>query len=524
MVKYVRGGNFVVDLVACVLAGLGLWASFPTLSLWWLTIPALAVFFSRIDTAGVLRSAVLSAVFGFSFWLPLIEWVRLATGGWLPWVALVSVQVLFFVVFGMSCAVVRTWAWARTALGQAAIYAFLWVAIEQCRSRFPWTGFPWGNIAVVQVDSPLGHLAPLGGEVLVSCVTVLIAVLVRRAFALRMEFDFTRWWFRPFLLLAAGALFVGPLALPIPAQQEAQALTVGVIQGGVELPGARTFSIEGKVTSNHLAQTERLADSGETVDLVVWGETSADRDPRVSDTVSTMVTTAAERVNAPILLGFTTVEEDLRWNWIGTWYQGRGIDENSLYAKQKPVPFGEFIPWRSVISRLATEAAQVNIDMAAAVNPPLMEVQLHDGRRIRAAVGICFESAYESLIGDGVRRGGQLIITPSNNYHFRTSAESAQQGQLLRFRALEFSRSAIQASTTGESLIIRPNGSVQALTAPETADFIVGQVPLRTTITPAARMGEIPAYFVMLMSATVVFISIGGVIARRNTSTSAKKN
>ena len=69
-----------------------------------------------------------------------------------------------------------------------------------------------------------------------------------------------------------------------------------------------------------------------------------------------------------------------------------------------------------------------------------MTIQARDGRSVPLAVGICFEAAYPLVIGDGVARGGQAIVVPSNNYHFRSSGESAQQGQLLRMRAMEYSR------------------------------------------------------------------------------------
>ena len=106
------------------------------------------------------------------------------------------------------------------------------------------------------------------------------------------------------------------------------------------------------------------------------------------------------------------------------------------------------------------------------------------------AVGICFEGAYPSVIGEGVAAGGQMIVTPSNNYHFRSSGESAQQGQLLRMRAMEYSRSAVQSSTTGHSYVIRPDGSVLASTDTESVATLVADVPLRSSLTLTARAGE----------------------------------
>ena len=131
-----------------------------------------------------------------------------------------------------------------------------------------------------------------------------------------------------------------------------------------------------------------------------------------------------------------------------------------------------------------------------------MTVQARDGRSVPLAVGICFEAAYPHVIGEGVTRGGQAIVVPSNNYHFRSSGESAQQGQLLRMRAMEYSRSAIQASTTGHSYVIRPDGSILASTGTEEAATLTADIPLRSSQTLTASAGErIPG---AVMAATLV--------------------
>ncbi len=174
------------------------------------------------------------------------------------------------------------------------------------------------------------------------------------------------------------------------------------------------------------------------------------------------------------------------------------MDEQARYSKHVPVPFGEFIPFRELVASFATEAAQAAKDMEAGDETPLMSVPARDGRRVPVAVGICFEGAYPSVIGEGVARGGQMIVTPSNNYHFRSSGESAQQGQLLRMRAMEYSRSAVQSSTTGHSYVIRPDG-VLASTDTESVATLVADVPLRSSLTVTARAGErIPLAFMGL--------------------------
>ncbi|MDC4233310.1 apolipoprotein N-acyltransferase [Actinomyces sp. B33] len=505
-----------VDVAVSAVAGAALWASFPELSWWWASIPALAVFFSRVDTASAPRALVNAGAFGAAFWLPLISWAPLATGGgWLPWAALAGSQIVFLLGWALVARLVRVWRWTRGPVGQALVYAVTWTGVEELRSSTPWTGFPWGSVALPQVDSPLGHVAPYGGHVGVAMMTVAIAVLVRRAFSLSRFQDVVRWWGRPLLLAGAVVLFVAPAALVLPNGQEAGALRVGVVQGDVPLPGPAAFAREGEVASLNAAMTDEIARAGEGVDLVIWGETGADRDPRESALVEGIVSVSADRVGAPMLIGFANERGAQRWNWLGVWYPGSGLDESSLYAKQRPVPFGEFIPFRSVVSALATEAAQVGMDMAAGSAPGYMEARVSGSRTVPMAVGICFESAYADLIAEGVRLGGQVIVTPSNNYHFRRSSESAQQGQLLRMRAMEYSRSAIQASTTGRSYVIRPDGSVQAVTEAQAADALVATVPLRTSVTWAAVLDPWPSRVVVWATGVFVLMSAGAGLALR---------
>ena len=118
------------------------------------------------------------------------------------------------------------------------------------------------------------------------------------------------------------------------------------------------------------------------------------------------------------------------------------------------------------------------------------------------------------MIGDGVTRGGQAIVVPSNNYHFRSSGESAQQGQLLRMRAMEYSRSAVQASTTGHSYVIRPDGSILASTGTEEAATLAADIPLRTSQTLTALAGERIPGAVMVATLIIAILTTATVIGQ----------
>lgn len=496
------------DSIIAAIAGLALYASFPPVGWWWLSVPALAVYVSRIDEAKAPRALTVTFVFGMSFWIPLIDWIPMAVGMTPPWFVLALVQTFFFMGWVLFVRWTQLWRWARGPLLQAFLFALTWAGVDAARSRWPWSGFPWGSVALPQVDSPLGHLAPYGGTTIITAVVIFLAVLVRRAFAARDAAVVREHWFsRPALAVIVAAAYVAPIAISLPNQAENGMLRVGVVQGDIALPGAEAYSREGEVTDNNVRASLDLASSPQVIDrpidIALWGEGSVDRDPLAFPAIGQAVDSAATALNAPILIGYTNLNEhDRVKNWLAVWEPGTGIDKAARYSKHVPVPFGEFIPFRDVIASLATQVARASKDMEAGEEPPLMTVQARDGRSVPLAVGICFEAAYPHVIGEGVTRGGQAIVVPSNNYHFRSSGESAQQGQLLRMRAMEYSRSAVQASTTGHSYVIRPDGSILASTGTEEAATLTADIPLRSSQTLTASAGErIPG---AVMAATLV--------------------
>lgn len=471
-------------------AAAGMWASFPDVGWWFLQVPALALLVAAVDRVGATRAAWYGFAFGLAFFIPHISWANVATGGtYLPWIALATAQALFLGAWAWSVAVARVWARLRTAWGEALACALAWVGFEQLRSRIPFGGFPWAKLAYAQVDAPLGHVAPIGGEVAVSFLLVFGAVLLRRAVSLAPAHADGRWYARPACVGVALAILAAPLAIPLPTSQQAGSVRVGIVQGNVEVPMERTFATPLKVTRNHTRETLALARAHRDPDVVMWGENSTDRDPRWDDGAMALVQRASSAVGVPMLVGIVETTDAVRYNWVGVWYPKTGLDPD-MYGKQHPVPFGEYIPWRAELSHLATDVAKVSVDMAPVDNPGFLKIALNDGRTLPIALGICFEVAYEPILDEGVRMGGQMLVIPTNNAHFRASAESTQQLQMLRFRAVEFGRSAVQVSTNGVSAAIRPDGGVVAQTGRQVPAWLVEELPLRTSLTPAARMGE----------------------------------
>ena len=109
--------------------------------------------------------------------------------GVVPWFALAVLQSLYLALLVPRRAVaLRRSARGAGRMSAAGLVAALWVGQEALRDRTPYGGFPWARLAFSQADSPLGHLAAVGGAPLVTFAVALVgrAARGRRAVAARL--------------------------------------------------------------------------------------------------------------------------------------------------------------------------------------------------------------------------------------------------------------------------------------------------------------------------------------------------
>ena len=79
---------------------------------------------------------------------------------------------------------------------------------------------------------------------------------------------------------------------------------------------------------------------------------------------------------------------------------------------------------------------------------------------------------------------------------------------------MEYSRSAVQASTTGHSYVIRPDGSILASTGTEEAATLAADIPLRTSQTLTALAGERIPGAVMVATLIIAILTTVTVIGQ----------
>ncbi|HTW19537.1 MAG TPA: apolipoprotein N-acyltransferase [Mycobacteriales bacterium] len=500
---------------AAVAAGVAVWVTFPPLGFW----PA-----GLVGVAGlalVLRApasrrwtAVLGYLFGLGLWVPLLSFLR--GYGLDAWFGLAAIESLWFLGLALALRVVlRGRWWPLTS-------ALVWVGQEFLRDRVPWQGFPWGRLAFGQANSPLVHLAAIGGAPLVTFAVALGGGALAYVAATR------RPSVRTLAAVAAVALVVaGPLAISLPTGGTSRggapsSVVVAAIQGNVPRLGLDAFAQRHAVTANHAAETELLArrvaaGAAPKPDFVVWPENSDDLDPRVDAQSRQDIEAAASAIGVPMLVG--AVLDGPGPNHV----QNAGIvwspttGPGQIYVKRHLVPFGEYLPFRGVLTRLFPKFKLIAKDFVPGHRPGVLRI---GGTTIGDT--ICFEIADDTVVRQAITGGGRLLVVQTNNASYEHKGDSgyggetAQQLAIARLRAVEHGRAVVVAATSGVSAMIAPNGQVLARTGVFEPAYLDRRLPLRDPLTIADRVGAWPEW---ILSVAGLLALLAGLIRRRGRST-----
>jgi len=422
-------------------------------------------------------SMLLGFVFGFTFFLVLLPWMTVI--GTDAWLVLSAYCALWNGVFGAAVGPL-----SRIRGGPWWI-ASAWVVMEALRGRVPLGGFPWGELAFSQGNSPMAALGSLAGMVGITFIIVLIAGLI-------IESVRTRGW----VLSVSVVVVVGLVALLIPRPLEfggtSSTATVAAIQGGTPGTGMEALDVRRAVLQNHVDQTLALAqavDAGDVPrpDFVLWPENSSDIDPYRDETVAADISATAAAVGAPILVGAVVQTYD------PTKVENSGIvwdpetGPGDRYIKNYPVPFGEFVPFREQLAPLIGRFDRVPRDFVGGDEAGVLEI---GGVVIGDA--ICFEVAYDDVFTAVIDGGAELITVQTNNATYQGTGQPAQQWDIERMRALQTGRTVVVASTTGISGVIAANGTVLERLDEGERGYFVAEVELRTGRTPSTLIGPLP--------------------------------
>lgn len=415
--------------------------------------------------------------------------------------------------------------------------AAAWGFGEWVLSVFPFDGFMWMRLGYSQVDSPLAGFYPFTGAAFVSFLVALIGHLlawtvnavadrgVRSApQTIRNRPPRTRTsGFRAGVTGATllGLLGVGGLGTGWDAPRTTFGdVQVGWVQGGAPGGGVYGLGPARTITTNQAKQTDALMSEVEAgrlpaPDVVVWPENATDMDPRSDALTSRLVEGSVARASVPILVGSIysddTAEER---QTVALWWTRDGVV--GTYAKRNLVPFGEWIPFRSVLLPLIPELRYVGYQSVPGTEPGALAVTLNDGRALSVGVAICYEVIYPHTLYEAADAGAQLMVVQSSNAMYQGTIQIDQQFAVTRVRAAEMRTQILVVTTSGVSGRIGAHGEVLMRAPDHVGAAGVETMTLASTRTPAMVLGRLLEALVVLAGAAS--LALGALTTRGRAS------
>ncbi|MDM4764010.1 apolipoprotein N-acyltransferase [Galbitalea sp. SE-J8] len=481
-------------LALAIGAGPVLDAAFPEIGFWPAILPGIAMVLVALVGRRAGAAFLVGLVAGTSFYLVDIPWIQQFLGdsfGALSLVPLLGLSIfegLFWGVGAILVALAYRWV-PRLGVHRAllpVVVAGLWTLREWVTSTWPFGGFSWGRVGFTQAEGPL---APLLSWIGTAGVTFLIVLAVAAAIEAARARS-----------LGGGAVLAASViaALLVPSFPVTidGTMRVAAVQGDGRA-GYFDRAAYGELLE---AQTEAtypvLDDPG--LDVVVWPEGGTDVDPETRAEAARIFDAISRRTGAPLVSGVITTRGDLTYNTSIVWQAGRGITD--YYDKRHPVPFGEYVPLRSLIEPLVPDLiGLIGRDYTPGSTDPVARIG-----DVVVGLNICFDIVDDALLRETVDDGAQIVFAQSNNADFGRTDESVQQLAIARVRALETGRSIVVVSTVGQSAIIRPDGTTMDSVPRYTPAAMVDDVPLSTTRTAAVVTGAGVEELVSLFGLAVV--------------------
>jgi apolipoprotein N-acyltransferase len=446
----------------------------------WLAWFALAPFLWGVreeQPAGAFRRGY---VFGLVYFVVSLYWLQnVKPMGWwgarIGWLALSSYLALFPAAFA--------WITSR-GLGKGWRLGLLWVPaawtlLEFLRSWL-FSGFPWAGLGDSQYQNfqvlPVAAVAGVYGLHFLVC----FANVFWASFFGGLLPGGKAFWLQTLaVVLAFGWMSWQGRFHETPAAPRAR---VAVIQGNVDQDVEWTEAYKAGLMRTYLGLMDKSKALG--AQAMVWPEGTFPGifSPAVPEGRS--LVDFARKNQVDLLVGADVYD------------QGRGTFGNAAvwvganggygsYLKQHLVPFGEYVPFRSLLPFVDKAVKRFGVvDFAPGSGPVVFPT-----RAGQAAPLICYEGIFPELCAVPAAKANWLTVMTFDTW-YGDSAAPYQHVGLAVLRAVEQGRWLARAGATGISCFISPQGEILDAVPLNQAGFAVREIPLLTQPTLYQRWGN----------------------------------
>lgn len=506
-----------------LLSGLLLFLSFPRIDFYplaWIAMVPLLIFLYDKDNWTAFKAGFFAGIvyfFGTTYWI----YHSMNQYGSIPLIPSLFIVLILCAYLGLYPAIFSL-LYARyirkTDFPVLFIAPILWTTLEFVRS-YALTGFPWSSLGYSQYRFlPLIQIADITGIYGVSFLIVAVngaiadLLLLKRRHEERPLYSFLPT-LSGFVLLALALIATLSYGFFRLHQERAgRDITVAIIQGNIEQDKKWDPSYQKTVLDTYRELS--LSVAGRKPDLIVWPETSA---PFYfgNDKILTEEMVAFEKqLNSYLLFGSVLLkkqrfgpmdhgaEKTARKPEIRATNSAVLLNKDGnvsyIYDKIHLVPFGEYVPLRSLL--FFVEKLTVGIgDYSPGYSYTKAVTPFGSFGTL-----ICYEIIFPGLVRKFYVRGGDFIVTITNDAWFGNTYGPYQHFSMSVFRAIENRKPVIRAANTGISGFIDSCGRILDKTRLFQKTSLVGNVSTDRTLSIYTKYGDIFSYLCMVCFLTLL--------------------
>jgi apolipoprotein N-acyltransferase len=512
-------------------AGVASVLALPPFHLWPLLFVTFPVLVWLLDGSGgglrgIWRAALTGWLFGFGYLLAGLYWLGHAflvdaqTFGWMLPFAVLTVPAGLAIFPAAGTALTRL-LWTRGAVRILALAVAL-TATEWLRGNVL-TGFPWNTFGYA-LTAPLA-LAQGAALVGIWGLTFLaIAAFASPATLADERADTNRPWLPVTLaivVLAALAVY-GTLRLARTPTAFVPGVQLRIMQPNLQQDEKFDYTAKDQVMKHYLDLSRRVTGAAPRgladVTHLIWPESAFPfyllREPDALAQIGALLPEGAV-----LITGADRIEDPRRGENPRIYNSIMVLDHNgsvvAVYDKVHLVPFGEYLPFQTLLERIGfVQLTKVEGGYLAGEPRRALVVP----RAAPLLPLLCYEIIFPGEIMPRGERPGWLVNLTNDGW-FGISSGPYQHLEQARLRAIETGLPLVRAANTGISAVIDPLGrTLESL--PLGAEGLL-DAPLPQPVAPPlyARVGDIPAGTVVLLTLAVL---AGLRLRERRTGATAK--
>jgi apolipoprotein N-acyltransferase len=354
----------------------------------------------------------------------------------------------------------------RTRLPAVLTMPIAWTAVEWVRTYFP-IGFPWNLVGYTAYRNlELIQFAEFTGVYGVSALivffnAVVYLVIFRRGTPRLQTISLSSLTVMMVALVAFGAWRIANLK-NAPAQGT---LKVAMVQANI--PQSLKWDPKFLPESYQVYQEETTNAAKRGVDLIVWPEAAAaflfqpdDRYPTAlaeDAAYRQKLLTLASSTGVPILFGAPALAQlDGQLGFYNRAYLVSAKGEVvAHYDKMQLVPFGEYVPARSILGFFVNRVVRGLGDMVPGDQQTLFSV-----KDAKLGVLICYESIFPDFTRREVKLGANVLVNITNDAWYGQSSAPFQVLAMAAMRSVETKVPMVRTANTGISALIEPSGRI----------------------------------------------------------------